>query len=348
MDYNITRYGDQMPSVTISPWRTITASYTPIGTSILILLQCILILCILFGNSLVVISFGRFRRIRAQKTNFFLASLALADILFGLSSIFGIAEVHGHIFFRKKYACLVNISIISFCIGLSVFDLLFIALDRLIAIGWPYRYPKIVRTKSILTVKATVAFLLLVTSCLPLFGVNQWDRRTGCFPLYVMSEVQVVSCAAILCVASCVTLGIYVYIFLVAKAHFLRIVREDRIKHAGGHKPSVIRDLKAAKLLCIMAVIFLLCWGTGFCIMAVIICNHGYNATLVILDSLGYTLILLSSALNPLIYTYRNQDFRWAFRKLFKTRRSSTVSVANTSDIAISMTQSSSELMAVL
>jgi hypothetical protein len=51
---------------------------------ILIIVKCILILCILFGNVLVVAAFCRYPKLRKTMTNYFLVSLAVSDILYGL------------------------------------------------------------------------------------------------------------------------------------------------------------------------------------------------------------------------------------------------------------------------
>jgi hypothetical protein len=210
---------------------------------------------------------------------------------------------------------------------MSVFNLFCIAVDRLIAIAWPLHYPSIVTRKRVCYIKTPGVFLLSALSFLPLFGVNVWDDEVGCFPMYVFTEAHTIGDALFVFILLCVTMGIYVYIFLVAKSHFERIVREERLQNNQGHRPS-LKDLKAAKMLLLIVTIFVVCWGLGFCIMGAVISNHGYNSTLILLDSFGYCLILLSSALNPLIYTFRpliytfrSPEFRLAFDRLLRVRR---------------------------
>jgi hypothetical protein len=190
---------------------------------------------------------------------------------------------------------------------MSIFNLFCIAVDRLIAIAWPLHYPNIVTKKRVCYIKTPGVFLLSALSFLPLFGVNVWDDEVGCFPMYVLMRANAIFNASFVFVLFCITLGIYVYIFLVAKSHFERIVREERLQNNRGHRPS-LKDLKAAKMLLLIVAIFVVCWATSFCIIGAVISNHGYNSTLILLDSFGYCLILLSSALNPLIYTFRSLD----------------------------------------
>jgi uncharacterized membrane protein len=296
---------------------TSTATVYPKSEIVLLTFQIILVCSIFFGNGLVVAAFYRFPKLRLTMTNYFLTSLAAADILYGLSAAFGIAHVHSRVLRKNKYACLVNISIINLCIGVSVFNLFCVASERFVAIAWPLRYPSIVTRNRVISIKAGAIVLSAIFAFLPLAGINRWDGAVKCIPPLVFTKMYSLTGASILSIVLCATLGIYFYIFRVAQSQFERIVLEGGLTNINpGHKPS-LKDLKAVKMLLLIVAIFVVCWGTSVCIMAIIISSHGYNA---MLEHIGYCLVLLSSALNPLVYACRSQEFRWAFGKLLRCR----------------------------
>ncbi|XP_064634918.1 octopamine receptor 1-like isoform X2 [Lineus longissimus] len=289
-----------------------------ISAIVLITIQTILTLCVLFGNGLVVVAFWRFKRLRISKTNYFLSSLAACDLLYGLSVSFGLAVVYLDVLSRNKYVCLVHSTATSIWIAMSVFSLFCIAVDRLIAVAWPFRYPNIVTRKSVIITKGVFFVLTLVVSSLPIFGVNEWHNIARCIPPRVLSPVYIITCSIFTCLLMFITLGIYFYIFRIAQSHFARIIDQEGTRDANGyHRPS-LKDLKAAKMLLLVVIIFIVCWGTSFCLMAVIISNHGYSLSIFIMEHFGYCSILLSSALNPLVYDFRSDEFRWAFGKLLR------------------------------
>jgi hypothetical protein len=140
-------------------------------------LQSVLILCIFCGNGLVLASVWRYRKLRTM-TNYFLVSLAVTDILYGASApfmLFGVLQ-------NSKVACQVTIGIITVCLETTVFNLLCLAVDRLIAIVWPLRYATIVTRKRVLCIKTLVWISAIGITALLLsnIGTEPWDIDIGC------------------------------------------------------------------------------------------------------------------------------------------------------------------------
>ncbi|XP_064635257.1 beta-2 adrenergic receptor-like [Lineus longissimus] len=286
----------------------------------MVTIKSILILCIFFGNGLVLIAFCRHPKLRRTLTNYLLASLAAADILIGVGCICGMIVIHSMVGFRSKHACLINIAVINFGACMSIIDLLFVALDRLVAIRWPLRYPSIITKRRVLWGQAGIVVLLIALTLLHYCGLHDWDEHVGCFPIYVSDNVFALAGMVAVVIVLCIIVGIYVYIFLVAKSHFVRIVKQEGARDIHGHRPS-LKDLKAAKMLFLIMAIFIICWGTSLSISIAIMKNHSFSTTLFILDNFGYSSMLLSSALNPLVYAFRSQEFRLAFGKLLRPFR---------------------------
>lgn len=100
------------------------------------------------GNSLVIFVFKKERRLR-RRTNYYIISLAAADLLVGLLGIpFAILSSVGRPF--NLYACLFNVSLLLVLCTISIFCLVAVSVDRYWAILHPMGYSRNVRTKTAL------------------------------------------------------------------------------------------------------------------------------------------------------------------------------------------------------
>lgn len=100
------------------------------------------------GNTLVVVVFFRERRLR-RRTNYYIVSLAFADLLVGLLGIpFAILSSIG--LPGNLHACLFTVSLLLVLCTISIFCLLAVSVDRYWAILYPMGYSRNVRTKTAL------------------------------------------------------------------------------------------------------------------------------------------------------------------------------------------------------
>ncbi|KAE8744380.1 hypothetical protein FOCC_FOCC008984 [Frankliniella occidentalis] len=97
------------------------------------------------GNALVILAFQRERRLR-RRTNYYIVSLAVADLLVGLLGIpFALLASVG--LPHNLHACLFTVSLLVVLCTISIFCLVAVSVDRYWAILHPLGYSRNVSTK---------------------------------------------------------------------------------------------------------------------------------------------------------------------------------------------------------
>ncbi|KAF6207109.1 hypothetical protein GE061_018348 [Apolygus lucorum] len=97
------------------------------------------------GNTLVIIAFKRERRLR-RLTNYYIVSLAVADLLVGLLGI-PCAILTKMELPKQLYPCLFTLSLLIVLCTISIFSLVAVSIDRYWAILYPMGYARNVSTK---------------------------------------------------------------------------------------------------------------------------------------------------------------------------------------------------------
>ena len=134
----------------------------------------LVVISIIIGNSLVITAVALYRKLRKSVSNFFIASLALADFLlaavilpFSLSK-----EIFGYWSFGQVMCQIWLVSDVWICTA-SILHLCAISLDRYIAIAFPLRYPTLMthkRCRIICLAMWALSFII----CFP--GLFKWKR----------------------------------------------------------------------------------------------------------------------------------------------------------------------------
>lgn len=129
-----------------------------------------IIICALFGNLLVIVSVMRHRKLRVI-TNYFVVSLALADMLVAIFAMTFNAsvELSGRWLFGY-YMCDVWNSLDVFFSTVSILHLCCISVDRYYAIVQPLDYPLIMTNLRLSTMLSVVWCSPTVMSFLPIFA----------------------------------------------------------------------------------------------------------------------------------------------------------------------------------
>ncbi|XP_066501884.1 adenosine A2a receptor b [Hoplias malabaricus] len=298
-------------------------------------------------------------------TNFFVVSLAVADIAVGLLAIpFAIVISTG--FCSNFHGCLFIACFVLVLTQSSIFSLFAIAVDRYIAIKIPLRYNSLVTSKRAKGIIAVCWILSVIIGLTPMLGWNMKAINvtnsscpagmTECLFEKVVTMDYMVYFNFFGCVLMplLAMLVIYARIFMAARRQLRQM--EQKLCHGHSHsdgsstRSTLQREVHAAKSLAIIVGLFAVCWLPLHIINCfTLFCPKCARPPVWIM----YLAIILShanSVVNPFIYAYRIRDFRHTFRRIIRQhflgrharqRSGSTTAGHNTTSIGISVIDSS-------
>ena len=254
------------------------------------------------------------RELRSSTTAF-VVSLAVSDVLVGLVSMpFWVSvQTTGEPSVQKFPQIYTMWLCADIFLGTaSIMNLMFVSLDRLIAVTRPLQYQSIMSRSRI---GVAIVFLWLYSIVIALIKMLKWPE----YPLFV-SITAFFGPLMITVVAYCI-------IFKVAMKQ-ARSIRVQVVRFAftnrdlqGNSKKSMVttfrQDMKAARTLSIIVGTFALCWCPFFVILLV----FGYfkPSGAVFYPPLGSFVKWLhygNSAMNPILYACLNKRFRSAFKRI--------------------------------
>ncbi|XP_076306454.1 adenosine receptor A2b-like [Tachypleus tridentatus] len=287
------------------------------------------------GNIVVMIAFRLDKRVR-KKTNFYIFSLATADLLVGLVGVpsailtkLGLPE-------GSFSGCITMLSLLVVLCTISILNLLAVSVDRYWAVLHPFSY----RRK--FTGRGVIAIILgcwLSGNCIgfsPLFGWNSGSLSSGrCFFTNVMNyDFLVFLYFATIVYPTLLMAFFYAKIYIVVLRQVRQISALEQapstyvvsssfnrdilssttvpLQQASSHSK---RDISKAKKLSIIVLFFVICWLPLYTIN----CIQAFCHTCVPPSWLLDCFIVLShanSAVNPFLYAYHMREFREVANRL--------------------------------
>ena len=281
-------------------------------------LMSFVIFLALFGNGLVILAFYRFHQLRTI-TNYFVVSLAVADILVALLSMPCWMYIHlsalSQIPRDKKLDTVLYYSwqyVDILCSTASIVNLCMISIDRHLAINSPLTYHSRMTPKR---ARASIAFAwLFALFCASLSIVTVIDKL---MPIAGKVYAIFISFAAFF-FPLLILIGIYSKIAYVAIRQVRTIcAASSGIEHGVQRERNATfrHELRVTKMLGMVVGAFVLCWGPFFSIVVL------YAVCSSCPDDYGWVntskwLHYANSTLNPVVYMLFTSTFRSAFRRL--------------------------------
>jgi hypothetical protein len=201
----------------------------------------------------------------------------------------------------------------------SIFSLLFITIDRYIAIIYPLHYDIILSPMRTKVAIAVIWIYPLLTDIIP-FWWNQWEESTHECSFVALVPTAYFSVFINLPIALCLIIMIYMYGQVLKEA-----LKQNKWIIGLEMRTDVPQiDYKPVKMILTTLGVFFICWipvlVTSTCVL--------YFIPTYDIEDYALLLAFANSGMNFFIYSARSKDFRWAFKKMLcGCRTNSTISV---------------------
>lgn len=285
-----------------------TAWSSPSQVALAALLVFLLSPLVLCSNALLLLSMYRFKRLRTP-SNLFLLSLFSADFGIGLLLPPGLYFEFARSDIRCSTFCLLPYCLFIQLSGVAMLSAAAVALDRCTSLALPLTYNNLITHRTAgRTVIAIWAYALLVSGA-PLLHVP--PPRQQCSFKLVSTPVRIFLFCALYLPCLVVMTSSYVYVYAVARRHARAIYSVE-----GNLRTALPQDRHYGWTLTLTVACFALLWtpATVF-VVAEAASNTEFDPkTPFYLGLAG----LSGSSVDPLLYGFRNSEFRAALLRMLK------------------------------
>ncbi|CAH0546907.1 unnamed protein product [Brassicogethes aeneus] len=288
-----------------------------LGGKLWLALNLFLTASTLAGNILTMAAIIYTKKLSGLVANQFIFSLAVSDLLVGLSIPYHMAFYWVNSFGNSQVKCLLRFALISFAMASSILNLLCIATDRYLAIVYPFLYTRYMTRRTSL-VMIVFVWSLSFSIILTIIFWNDWQEGVSCEIIKVLPEgfINFFVCP-LFATVWVILLFLYSRICREATGHAKRIRSTNSVPN--------VRDSKSFQVMIIILGCFSVCWLPFFVVLT-------YARTTGLIGKgiyeISFTLAVANSGMNPLIYAWKNANFRKAFSCLLRCQRPNVCSAA--------------------
>lgn len=275
-------------------------------------LQLTMMVAVLFGNILVIIATLKFSSLW-NVTGVFVCNLAVADVFMGLVLPFQVVFFFQPEMEKNKYLCLLRFLLVSFSCKASIYSLACTVVDRYLAIVHPFKYLHIMTFKTAYILVATVWFVDIAVTIIPLAGLNDWDIVNVClFQLIMNDSLRLFNNITTMSFSGFMAI-LYLRIYAVVRRHARQIAAVDA-QH--GVDDALKRARQTNTVIALVVIFFHASWLPYFCLQLTMYNKSSVTLEKVTASSYLVFLGIINSVVNPLIYAWKNKLYRRAFKRI--------------------------------
>ena len=312
---------------------------SPMMTNIFYCLYAIVFTLAFVGNTFALITCYKTYKVTTSVLICYIASLATADLMFTLLSIFDlIAFIGKGDWFGGNPVCKIQSFLIESCYTVSILTLVAISFERLKAVSSPV-LARAQRTTE-RTVILKVMWVIGIVSCGPLLYAYyvKKDETTGkslCVNEHMGDIGRQTYYAIQAGLLFLLPLGFMCW------AHvriFQHLSSHVKTRHSiTTDRGDGLKQRKVTKMLALVTLVFFICYGP-FMVIRALRYFYIYNGDT--LWRMGQMMIFGQAAVNPIIYCFYSKQFRFSFKDLFRCR----FSTKETRKLRSSSTRSNSSM----
>ena len=289
-------------------------------------LRVLFSLLAIFGNLLTIIVVARFESLH-NSTSYFICSLAVADLMTGIMTSTAVA-LHVLGIYDPLYIpiCRVHITLSLVSTLNNICSILLIAVDRYIFIAHGLRYLVFVTpTRTFLVIGFTWLYFMTEVSVLIGLGKGPTTGMTCKYSLFLTEMVYNNILIPRFVVVALVTVGFYTAISCIAYKQGKKIAALNQPYDT--YEATTNRQQKRiAKMMIMVLGTYFMCYIPQIVIS---ILERVYTDSMVILVLEKITVVIFwtNTWINPMIYAWKSEDFRVAFRKLLGLKANNDVPI---------------------
>ncbi|XP_014276210.1 adenosine receptor A2b [Halyomorpha halys] len=265
----------------------------------------ILFVMILCGNLFTVYILRSSRLI----SNRFVLSLACTDMLVGLTLPYHMAFTIFPQLSVTKTTCILKFVFVLMACCCSILNVTAIAFDRYLAIIHPFKYETLMTRRVVRRVLFVAGVFALGISTIPIYW-NTWEEATVCELGQVLPTYYMIA----------ILLPAFLVIWAVMIAIYARIWHEAVMQAEKLRKTNVSQQCRPSfQVVLLVMGCFTICWLPFLIVTCAQAVGYRDKISSTVYKAL-LCLALSSSALNPIIYAWKNAEFKEAVQAVLRCK----------------------------